>query len=63
VRREQHFGTVVQQVLQGGDGGPDAGVVGDLEVFVKRDVEVGTDLGKRKEERGNEGQRPRVGLS
>ena len=35
---QQDLGPVVQQVLQGGNGGPDAGVVGNLEVGVQGDV-------------------------
>ena len=37
---EHDLGTVVGQVLEGRDGGPDAGVVGDL-VPVEGHVEVG----------------------
>ena len=44
VRRQQDLCAVVDKVLEGGDRGADASVVGDLEVLVERDVEVGADL-------------------
>ena len=50
VGRQQHLGAVVDEVLEGGDRGADAGVVGDLEVLVERDVEVGADLVWEREE-------------
>src|SRR5258708_6696148 len=36
---------VFQHLFDGGDGGPDAGVVGDLELVVERNVEVDADDG------------------
>lgn len=38
---EDDLGTVLDKVLDGGDGGADTGVVGDVLVVVERDVEVG----------------------
>jgi hypothetical protein len=40
VREEDHAGAGVHQVAEGGDGGGDAGVVGDGAVGVQRDVVV-----------------------
>ena len=40
---DEDLGAVLDEVLEGGDGGADAGVVGDLEVRVERDVEVAAD--------------------
>lgn len=37
---EQDLGTLVQQVLEGGNSRPDTGVVRDVLLFVKGDVEV-----------------------
>lgn len=39
--REDDFGAVLDEVLDGGNGGADSGVVGDVLVVVERDVEVG----------------------
>lgn len=50
MRGQEHLGAVVDEVLEGGDRGADAGVVGDLEVLVERDVEVGADLVWEREE-------------
>ena len=38
---EDDLGAVAEEVLDGGDGGADAGVVGDVLVVVERHVEVG----------------------
>lgn len=38
---EDDLGAVGEEVLDGGDGGADAGVVGDVLVVVERHVEVG----------------------
>ena len=60
MRRQQDLGAVVDEVLERGDGGADAGVVGDLEVLVERDVEVGADLESWKEVREEEKERGKV---
>ena len=39
---QQDLGALVQQVLQGGDGSADAGVVGDVLLLVQGHVEVRT---------------------
>ncbi len=44
VAGEQHFGAVVCEVLKGGDGSADAGVIGDLQVLVEGNVQVSPDL-------------------
>jgi len=49
---EQDLGAVVQEVFQRRDRGPDAGVVGDLEVGVQGDIQVGADLRRREREEG-----------
>jgi len=36
----EDLGALLREVLEGGDGSADAGVVGDVEVRVQRDVEV-----------------------
>lgn len=41
---EQHFGAIVCEVLKGGDGSTDAGVIGDCQVLVEGDVQVSPDL-------------------
>ena len=38
---EDDLGALLEEVLDGGDGGADAGVVGDVLVVVERHVEVG----------------------
>lgn len=54
VRGQQHLGAVVDEVLERRDRGADAGVVGDLEVLVERDVEVGADLWRERRKRSGE---------
>ncbi|GJM88961.1 hypothetical protein PR202_ga05548 [Eleusine coracana subsp. coracana] len=41
VAGEDDLGAVADEVLDGGDGGADAGVIGDVLVVVERHVEVG----------------------
>jgi len=43
VRGQDDARALVDRVVDRGEGGPDPGVVGDVEVFVERDVEVGAD--------------------
>ena len=44
VAGEEHFGAIVCEVLQSGDGGTDAGVVRDVQVLVQRHIQVCPDL-------------------
>lgn len=41
VAGEDDLGALLEEELDGGDGGADAGVIGDLLGIIKRDVEVG----------------------
>lgn len=43
MRGEEDLGAVVEQVLEGGDGRADAGVVRDVELLVEGHVEVSAD--------------------
>ena len=43
VRGEEDLGTIVHEVLEGGDGSADAGVISDVESLVQGDIEIGAD--------------------
>ena len=44
VARQQHFGAVLGEILEGGDGRTNACVVRDLQVLVQRHIQIGPDL-------------------
>ena len=41
--REEDLGTIIKEILEGGDGSTDAGVISNVECLVEGDVEIGTD--------------------